>query len=512
MGWRSIVHYSSHDQVSERYGDIAQGPLDLVSAYCEHFHLSIRFPSHKRLCLLFFLNPKPPASTSTSSLMALSHLYSPLSPPRKGSVTSELLQIGDLSPYQAQPGAKRSYHAIVKPIGAICNLDCRYCYYLHKEELLASSTKFRISDEILEAHVRQYIEGQDRDEVVFTWQGGEPTLLGIEFFEKVVALEKRYKKPNQRIENDLQTNGTLLNEEWAAFLKKNGFLVGLSIDGPKELHDQYRVSKDGKPTFDKVVAAAQLLHRHKVPFNALCVVNRVNARRPLDVYRFLKNEIAPRQIQFIPCVEPNVFRNTAPQHWDTPTLPMQGTAASHPGHRDSAVTDWSVDTDDWGYFLCKVWDDWYRRDIGKVFINQFENAVAVWLGQDSQMCVYHEFCGKGVALEHDGGLYSCDHYVYSEYKLGNITTTSSSRMVFSEQQQRFGFNKFTSLPRQCKECHYLFACNGECPKNRLLRTPTGEAGLNYLCSGFQKFWHHIDQDVKAICRKLAAGRPLRTTQ
>ena len=264
---------------------------------------------------------------------------------------------------------------MIKPVGAICNLDCTYCYYLHKEDLLGSPSKFRISDEILETHIKQYIEGQDRNEVVFSWQGGEPTLLGLEFFHKVVELEQKYKKPNQRIENDLQTNGTLLDDEWGLFLKKHGFLVGLSIDGPKELHDRYRVAKDGKPTFDKVFAAAQMLHRHRVPFNVLCVINRVNAKRPLDVYRFFKNEVRPRQMQFIPCVEPKVFTNTAPQRWDPNSLPIQDSPAAHPGTPDSVVTDWSVDPDDWGYFLCKVWDDWYRRDIGKVFVNHFESAV-----------------------------------------------------------------------------------------------------------------------------------------
>ena len=398
---------------------------------------------------------------------------------------------------------------MIKPVGSICNLDCTYCFYLHKEDLLGSKSKFQMSDEILEAHIRQYIEGQDRDEVVFSWQGGEPTLMGLEFFEKVVALEQKYKKPYQRVENDLQTNGTLLNEDWAKFLKKNNFLVGLSIDGPKELHDHYRVSKDGKPTFHKVLAAAQLLHRHAVPFNALCVVNRVNARRPLDVYRFLKNEIPSREIQFIPCVEPKDFKSTAPQYWNSDILPVQDTPAMHPGHPDAVVTDWSVDPDDWGYFLCKVWDDWYRRDIGKVFVNQFENAVATWMGKDSQMCVYHQFCGKGTALEHDGNMYSCDHYVYPEYKLGNILEKSSSRMVFSEKQREFGFSKFHSLPRQCRECKYLFACNGECPKNRCIKSRDGESGMQYLCSGLQKFWHHIDQDVQEICRRIARGETLR---
>jgi serine-type anaerobic sulfatase-maturating enzyme len=414
-----------------------------------------------------------------------------------------------LSAWPAPAGAQRAYHAMVKPIGSICNLDCTYCYYLHKKDLLGSHTNFRISDEILETHIRQYIEGQDRGEVVFSWQGGEPTLLGLDFFRKVVALEQKYKKPGQRIENDLQTNGTLLDDDWGAFLKQHGFLVGLSIDGPKALHDRYRVAKAGKPTFEKVFAAVKMLHHHGVPFNVLCVVNRVNAKRPLDVYRFLKNDVRPREIQFIPCVEPKVFTQVAPQKWDLSTLPLQDSPAAHPGHSDSVVTDWSIDPDDWGYFLCKVWDDWFHRDIGKVFVNHFETAVAQWKGMDAQLCIYHEFCGKGVALEHDGNLYSCDHYVYPEYKLGNILETSSSRMVFSDQQRNFGLNKFNSLPRQCTDCNFLFACNGECPKNRLIRTRDGEPGLNYLCSGLQKYWSHIDQDVKDICRRLARGEPLR---
>jgi len=413
-----------------------------------------------------------------------------------------------LSPWPAPTGARRSYHAMVKPIGPLCNLDCTYCYYLHKENLLGSTSKFRISDEIVETHIRQYIEGQDRNEVVFSWQGGEPTLLGLEFFERVVELEQKYKKPYQRIENDLQTNGTLLDDEWGVFLRKHGFLVGLSLDGPKELHDRYRLAQDGKPTFDKVFRAAQILHRHRVPFNVLCVVNRVNGKRPLDVYRFLKNEVRPREIQFIPCVELKDFRYIAPQKWDPSTLPVQDSAAAHPGHPDSVVTEWSVDPDDWGHFLCKVWDDWYHRDIGKVFVNHFETAVTQWKGLDAQLCIYHEFCGKGVALEHDGSLYSCDHYVYPEYKLGNILETSSSRMVFSDQQNKFGFAKFNSLPSQCTGCNFLFACNGECPKNRVIRTRDGEPGLNYLCSGLQKYWRHIDNDAKDICRRLASGEPL----
>jgi serine-type anaerobic sulfatase-maturating enzyme len=422
---------------------------------------------------------------------------------------NQLVPISDLSPSASPQGGVRAYHVMVKPVGAICNIDCTYCYYLSKKELLGSASKFRISDEILETHIRQYIEGQDREEVVFSWQGGEPTLLGLEFFEQVVRIEQKYKKATQRIENDLQTNGTLLNDDWARFLRQNKFLVGLSIDGPEELHDTYRIGTDGKPTFNKVFAAAQLLHRHRVPFNSLTVVNRVNARKPLDVYRFLKNEVRPRQMQFIPCVEPTVFRTVAPREWEPDRLPVLGSSAAHPGNPDSVVTDWSIDPDHWGYFLCKVWNEWYRRDIGKVFVNLFETAVAQWMGREAQLCIYHELCGKGVALEHDGSIYSCDHYVYPEYKLGNIMQTSSSRLVFSEQQKRFGFAKFTSLPKRCGDCKYLFACNGECPKNRLIRTPEGEIGLNYLCSGLQNFWQHIDRDVQDICKRIARGEPLK---
>ena len=410
-----------------------------------------------------------------------------------------------VTPWPAPPGAARRYHVMIKPVGAVCNLDCTYCYYLHKEQLLGSKSKFHISDEILESHIRQYIEGQDGPEVVFTWQGGEPTLLGIEFFAKAIELQKRHKRPNQQIVNDLQTNGTLLDSDWARFLRQNDFLVGLSIDGPKELHETYRVAKNGSPTFDKVFAAGELLHKHQVRFNTLTVINRVTARRPLDIYRFLRREVRPYQIQFLPCVEPKVFCQTAPQPWDVDTLPEYDSPGAHPGNPDSVVMDWSVDPHDWGYFLCKVWDEWYGRDYGKVFVNLFETAVAQWMGKDALTCVYHEFCGKGVALEHDGSVYSCDHYVYPEYRLGNIKETSSSRMVFSDRQRDFGMSKFHSLPQRCRQCKYLFACNGECPKNRLIRTSEGDAGLNYLCSGLLKFWEHIDRDMQNICRMVARG-------
>jgi len=402
-------------------------------------------------------------------------------------------------------GARR-FHTMVKPTGSICNLDCSYCYYLHKEELLGSKSKFRMSDVVLETHIRQYIQGQDGAEVVFSWQGGEPTLLGIPFFEKAIALEQKYKKPGQRIENDLQTNGTLINYDWCRFLKKHNFLVGLSIDGPEELHDEYRVTKDGKPTFKKVFAASQLLHQFDVPFSTLTVINRRNAKRPLDVYRFLSREVRPWQLQFIPCVEPKVFHSVAPQKWDPATLPELGSSSARPGNPESIVTDWSVDPDDWGTFLCKVWDDWYRRDYGKVHVNLFETAVGQWMGQPSQLCIYHEFCGKGMAIEHDGSVYACDHYVYPEYKVGNILEAQHADMAFSARQRQFGFDKFGSLPQYCRSCQYLFACNGECPKNRIIRTPTGDSGLNYLCSGLKKFWAHIDPVMSEIRARVAKDR------
>ena len=404
------------------------------------------------------------------------------------------------------PGAKHRFHAMVKPVGAMCNLDCSYCYYLHKEQLLGQPRQPRMTGEMLERHIRQYIEAQTGDEVVFSWQGGEPTILGLPFFRRVVELQARYRKPGQRIENDLQTNGTLLDEEWAAFLKQDRFLVGLSCDGPARLHDLHRPTKGGTPTHDKVMAAARLLKKHGVPFNALCVVNRENAKFPLDVYRFLTRELGARRLQLIPCVEPTVFRDVAPQHWDATRLPIVGTPQARPGAPGSVVTDWSVDPEDWGAFLCKVWDEWHARDYGKVHVDLFETAVAQSMGLPSQRCVTAEFCGKALAVEHDGDVFSCDHYVYPEYRLGNLRETHWSAMAYSERQQAFGFAKRDTLPQYCRDCAHLKLCWGECPKNRLVRTPAGEAGLNYLCPGLKRFYAHIQRDMPQILRRVQAGR------
>ncbi len=380
------------------------------------------------------------------------------------------------------------FHTMIKPSGAQCNLDCSYCFYLHKEDLLQQAKAPRMSDSLLEAHIRQYIEAQTCDEVVFSWQGGEPTLMKLEFFQRVVDLQQKYKKPGQRIENDLQTNGVLLDNYWCAFLKQHKFLVGLSIDGPAELHDVYRYNKGGGPTFEKVMRAAALLHEHQVPFSALCVVNRLNARKPIDVYRFLRDKVKPRMIQFIPGLEPGDFRSVAPGHWDWNALPVVGTPQARPGRADSVVTEWSIDPDDWGYFLCRIWDEWFRRDYGKVFIDQFENVISQMFGYGAQKCVSAQICGKALALEHNGDLYSCDHFVYPEYKLGNIRQVHQGDLAFSEQQKKFAFDKSDSLPGYCKSCTYLKLCWGECPKNRFIKTPDGEKGLNYLCSGLKVFY------------------------
>ena len=401
--------------------------------------------------------------------------------------------------------SQQRFHVMAKPAGSTCNLDCTYCFYLSKETLPGGPGPGRMSDETLERFIQQYIAGVTGPQVVFSWQGGEPTLRGLDFFRKVVALEKKYAKPFQRIENDLQTNGTLLNEEWCEFLKENRFLVGLSIDGPRELHDKYRVTKGGKPTFDKVFNATKLLKRYGVPFNTLTCINRFNARKPLDIYRFLRSEVGSTYLQFIPIVEYQGFEKTAPQYWDASKLPKDGDPEARPGHPNSIVTDWSVDPEDWGYFLCKTFDEWRNKDVGKVLVNHFETLVSQHLGQGSQLCIYSEVCGKGVAIEHDGSVYSCDHFVYPEYRLGNVQANKMSDMVFSRGQVQFGYAKSEMLPQFCRQCPYLSDCWGECPKNRIIRTPDGEPGLNYLCRGFKQFFAHALPEIERIVAELRKG-------
>jgi uncharacterized protein len=402
--------------------------------------------------------------------------------------------------------ANTRFHVMAKPTGPLCNLNCSYCFYLSKEKLLDTCHKWQMSDEVLENFIRQYIEGQDHDEIVFSWQGGEPTLCGLEFFEKVIALEKKYCPPGKRVENDLQTNGILLDDQWCKFLRKNNFLVGLSIDGPKELHDKHRVTKTGQSTFDKVFNAAMLLKKHGVPFNTLTTVNRDNAKQPLEVYQFLRDEIAPRAMQFNPVVEVKVFEDTAPPFWGSFSPPKIGNPMCEPGTEYSIVTDWSVKSEDYGDFLCTIFDEWHRNDYGRTFVYNFECAVSQWMGIYGVMCVFGPFCGKGMAIEHDGNVYSCDHFVYPEYQLGNIQNDNLGDMAMSNRQRKFGFSKPQTLPQYCQNCEFLFACNGECPKNRILRAPDGEPGVNYLCSGLKKYFRHIKPYVEEITRQIQAYR------
>jgi uncharacterized protein len=396
----------------------------------------------------------------------------------------------------------REFHIMAKPSGSACNLDCTYCFYLSKATLPGGPGRGRMSDETLEVFVREYIDGVTGPDVVFSWQGGEPTLLGVDFYRRAVAFQQKYAKPHQTIHNDLQTNGTLVDEAWCAFLAENRFLVGLSIDGPKKLHDAYRLAKGGAATFDRVFAAAKLLQRHGVPFNTLTCIHRLNARHPLDIYRFLRRELGSTHLQFIPIVEFRGFERQAPGTWDPATLPRQGDPQARPGHPQAVVTDWSVDPEDWGYFLCKVFDEWRRRDLGKVMVNHFETLVAQHLGLPAQLCVYGETCGRGLAVEHDGGVYSCDHYVYPEYRVGNLHEGRLSDAVDSPVQAAFGQAKSGTLPRQCRACPFLRDCWGECPKNRFIRTADGEPGLNYLCSGFQRFFAHAIPEVDRIAAGL----------
>ncbi len=401
---------------------------------------------------------------------------------------STRLDVIPLKTAEKHPNSQRRFHVMSKPGGSKCNLDCQYCFYLHKDELLHQPKQPMMDDTTLEAFIKSYIESQDGHEIVFSWQGGESTLLGLDYFKKIVQLQNKYRPSGVKIENDLQTNGILLNDEWCQFLKDNGFLVGLSIDGPKELHDKYRVTRSGKPTFNLVMAAAKRLQEHHVPFNALVVVNRHNAKHPLDVYRFLTKELGATYIQFTPCVEAKDFTTTAPQFWNETMIPNKGSELAKPGHPMSIVTDWSVDPDDWGNFLNTVFIEWVNNDLGRVLVNLFETAVAQVMGKESQLCVTAEFCGKGLAMEHNGDVFSCDHYVYPEYKLGNIHDRGLNEFAFSIRQHGFGMAKRDSLPSYCKSCPHLKLCWGECPKNRLINTPNGEPGLNYLCSGIRAFF------------------------
>lgn len=395
----------------------------------------------------------------------------------------------------SQPAA--NFHVMAKPVGPICNLNCEYCYYLEKEKLFTKGENFRMKPEVLETYILKYIGSQKTEEVTFAWQGGEPTLLGVDYFREIVALQRKHSD-GRRINNTLQTNGTLLNEEWCRFFRDHGFLIGLSIDGPRELHDAHRVDRGGKPTFDRVMRGLSLLKEHQVEFNTLTVVSATNAVEPLAVYEFLR-EIGSGYIQFIPLVErlPTAESGAAGYDFAEPPGPDQP---------ELPVTSWSVPPLVFGGFLTSIFDQWVRRDVGKVYVQMFDVSLGIWAGFGPGLCLFLPDCGEALALEHNGDLYSCDHFVYPKYKLGNLMNESISAMVNSAQQQDFGKAKSRTLPTYCRQCEVRYACNGECPKHRFLTTPDGEPGLNYLCAGYRKFFNHVDPYMRTMTHLLRARK------
>jgi uncharacterized protein len=387
-----------------------------------------------------------------------------------------------------------NFHVLAKPIGPICNLDCKYCFYLEKEALYPQVEKWAMRDDVLESYIRQYIEAHDTPVVNFAWQGGEPTLLGVDYFRRIVELEKRYANGKQ-IANAFQTNGVLLNDAWAEFFLEHQFLIGISIDGPRELHDAYRVDKGGQPTFDRVMRGIETLQRNKVDFNTLTTVHRANADSPLEVYRFLRDN-GSGYMQFIPIVERIAQQVTE-----------EGLRLISPDFAGAAkVAPWSVEPRQFGKFLSTIFDEWVRRDVGRTYVQLFDVSLETWSGMEASLCIFRKQCGSALAIEHGGDLYSCDHFVYPENRLGNIMDSAMAALAGSEQQQKFGEAKESTLPRYCRECDVRFACNGECPKHRFLTTPDGEPGLNYLCAGYKMFFHHIDPYMRFMASEGAAQR------
>ena len=388
------------------------------------------------------------------------------------------------------------FNIMAKPIGPRCNIDCTYCYYLEKEKQFPTEKKFRMADEVLESFVRQLIEAAleaGMPEAAFAWQGGEPTMLGVDYFRKIIKLQKKYAPAGLKVTNALQTNGILLDEEWGAFLHDNEFLVGISIDGPKKVHDQYRIDRAGRPTFDAVMRGLEVLQRYGVKHNALNTVHRASAGKGKVVYRFLKR-LGIEFVQFIPIAE----RNGASGLAGPPQVNI---------HPATSITDWSVSPHAYGKFLCEVFDIWFKGDIGKIFIQHFDVMLAKWLSLPGGLCLFAEACGDGLAMEHDGSLYSCDHYVYPQYRLGRITEIPLREMLWSERQRRFGLEKADPLTAQCRACSYRFACNGGCPKHRFARAHDGESGQNYFCQSYTMFLRDAGDRLNDMARLIAAGRP-----
>ena len=382
---------------------------------------------------------------------------------------------------------------MLKPAGAHCNLACKYCYYLEKNKLYPTAQRHLMSDEMLEQFTREYIEAQTMNQVLFTWHGGEPLLRSIDFYRKALSLQQKYAG-GRRIDNVIQTNGTLLTDEWCEFFAQNHWLVGISIDGPQPDHDHYRLTAAGKPSWKKVMQDIKLLKKHGVEWNAMAVVNAYNANHPLEFYRFFK-ENGCQFLQFTPIVE----RLT--RHEDGRTL------ASLADKDEISLSEASVAPEQWGYFLCAIFDEWVRKDVGKIFVEIFDCTLANWMGISPGICAYSKECGHAGVMEHNGDVYSCDHFVFPEYKLGNIRDYSLIDMLYGEQQQEFSRLKHSSLPRQCKECDMEFACHGECPKNRFMKDKYGDSGLNYLCPGYYHYYQHVAPYMDYMKQELMSQRP-----
>ncbi len=384
----------------------------------------------------------------------------------------------------------RPVYVMLKPIGSVCNLACDYCYYLEKSRLYPDVKQHILTEELLERFIKEYIECQTTNEILFTWHGGETLMRPLSFYKKALELQRKYGRGRQ-IDNCIQTNGTLLTDEWCRFFKENNFLVGISIDGPQDFHDEYRRNKQGLPSFYKVMKGIELLKKHQVEYNAMAVVNDYNADFPLEFYNFFK-EIDCRYIQFSPIVERVKKGNLS-----TPLDKGE----------EVALAPFSVDAMKWGEFLCTLFDEWVKNDVGTFFIQLFDATLANWVGEKPGICTLAATCGHAGVMEFNGDVYSCDHFVFPEYKLGNIRTQTLTEMMYSPAQLRFGQDKHDKLPGQCKECEFLFACHGECPKNRFLYTTEGEYGLNYLCEGYKMFFKHVAPYMDFMKHELLAKRP-----
>ena len=382
-------------------------------------------------------------------------------------------------------------YVMAKPNGSSCNLNCSYCYYLEKEKLYENRKKMQMSDSTLELYVESYIQAQPVPEVLFTWHGGETLLRDISFYKKALAFQRKYGR-GRHIDNSLQTNGTLLTDEWCKFFKDNNFLIGISIDGQEHCHDHYRKNKGGKDTFNQVMKGIELLQKHGVEFNTLSVINDYNVDYPLEIYNFFK-EIGSKYMQFSPIVEKITQSRPDGLH----LLPPDGL-----GSDDAVLAPWTVDAKKFGEFYIAIFDEWVKKDVGQYYVQLFDAALAGTVGEQPGVCIFGETCGHATAMEFNGDLYACDHYVFPEYKIGNIKTHTIYEMVFSEKQLRFGADKRDTLPTQCRQCEFLKLCHGECPKNRIIKTKIGESGLNYLCEGYYAFWKHTKPYMDFMANEL----------